>query len=142
MEPQKLKFAKRKLRVQRCKTLPGTKLPKSATLSTATDRRNQNSGISAMVNRAIAVHGVPKGDPLLGDKLRTLSKEERKAAKSVDSHRIARRLAKKKARNILQRQGVKALDKAKKKETKSRAYPSSKANQQSKGQKHRKVVSS
>ncbi len=38
---------------------------------------------------------VPKGDPKLGEKLASLSKDERKVAKASDADRLARRLAKK-----------------------------------------------
>lgn len=41
---------------------------------------------------------VPKGNPELGDKLKDLPKDERKAIKSEDAARQARRLAKKKLR--------------------------------------------
>lgn len=41
---------------------------------------------------------VPKGDPALGEKLAGKSKDERKQLKSADADRVARRLAKKKAR--------------------------------------------
>lgn len=41
---------------------------------------------------------IPKGDPLLGEKLAGLSKDSRKQIKSNDAERVARRLAKKKAR--------------------------------------------
>ena len=44
---------------------------------------------------------LPKGNPDLGAQLAHLSKAERKAAKAVDPERVARRLAKKKARNTL-----------------------------------------
>lgn len=49
---------------------------------------------------------VPKGDPSLGEKLVTLSKEERKRVKAADADRVARRVAKKKARMALAKQGV------------------------------------
>ncbi|KDR82884.1 hypothetical protein GALMADRAFT_56971 [Galerina marginata CBS 339.88] len=83
LEEDKLKFAKRKLRVQRCKTLPGAKqvVP------------SQNKSGTA----SIAVV-VPKGDPALGERLAGLPKDERKQLKSSDADRVARRLAKKKAR--------------------------------------------
>jgi len=45
---------------------------------------------------------MPKGNPDLGAQLAHLSKADRKAAKAVDPARIARRIAKKKARNALQ----------------------------------------
>ena len=42
-----------------------------------------------------------QGNPQLGDKLKDLSKEERKAAKATDADRQARRLAKKKLRHAM-----------------------------------------
>ncbi|KAH9480621.1 Nucleolar protein 12 [Psilocybe cubensis] len=82
LEETKLKFAKRKLRVQRCK-IGGKQAPQSKAFSTAT---------------AIEI---PKGDPRLGERLHGLPKEERKQLKSSDADRVARRLAKKKARNAM-----------------------------------------
>jgi nucleolar protein 12 len=88
LEETKLKFAKRKLRVQRCKTLPSsTKSPVTAVTPKHRD--------------APAAVIIPKGDPLLGEKLAGLSKDERKQRKSTDVDRVARRLAKKKARMAL-----------------------------------------
>ncbi|KAF8903172.1 hypothetical protein CPB84DRAFT_1775032 [Gymnopilus junonius] len=85
LEESKLKFAKRKLRIQRCKTIPGFKeqvpIP------------NQKKKTSAPVAIPIL-----KGDPNLGERLAGLSKDERKEVKSSDADRVARRLAKKKAR--------------------------------------------
>ncbi|KAF8158009.1 hypothetical protein B0H34DRAFT_657128 [Crassisporium funariophilum] len=83
LEEEKLKFAKRKLRVQRCKTVPGSKLTSASSKST---------------KPAHVPIIVPKGDPALGEKLAGLSKDERKQHKSTDADRVARRLAKKKAR--------------------------------------------
>lgn len=54
---------------------------------------------------------VPKGDPSLGEKLAHLPKEARKQYKSSDADRVARRLAKKKARIALGNDGVKTLGK-------------------------------
>ncbi|KAL1744989.1 hypothetical protein HDZ31DRAFT_82256 [Schizophyllum fasciatum] len=71
-----LKFAKRKLRVQRCKTVPGA--PK------------------AQAPRTPVV--VPSGDPTLGSRLAGLPKDARKAAKAADAARVARRAAKKAAK--------------------------------------------
>ncbi|KIM43189.1 hypothetical protein M413DRAFT_444003 [Hebeloma cylindrosporum] len=82
LEEEKLKFAKRKLRVQRCKTVPGGKL-------------QVNQKRTRMAAPAVVV---PKGDPALGERLAGLPKDERKQLKSSDSDRVARRLAKKKAR--------------------------------------------
>lgn len=89
LEEQKLKFAKRKLRVQRCKSLPGAKVAVDA----KTHPKAANTPRSAPVPIV-----VPKGDPALGERLAHLSKDARKQAKSTDADRVARRLAKKKAR--------------------------------------------
>lgn len=82
LEEEKLKFAKRKLRVQRCKTVPRGKL-----------QVNQKK-----TRMAAPTVIVPKGDPALGERLAGLPKDERKQLKSSDADRVARRLAKKKAR--------------------------------------------
>ncbi len=116
MEPSQLKFAKRKLRVQRCKTIPGTKLPSSVKLSTnANAGTKSNSKSENPKSRASQTHPptpitVPKGDPTLGAKLANLSKEDRKKAKSSDADRIARRLAKKKARMAMNTPKDRALE--------------------------------
>ena len=86
LEETKLKFAKRKLRVQRCKILPSAKFPVT---------------VAPKHKEAPAAIVIPKGDPLLGEKLAGLSKDERKQRKSTDVDRLARRLAKKKARMAL-----------------------------------------
>lgn len=49
---------------------------------------------------------------MLGERIRTLSKDERKNVKSSDADRIARRLAKKKARIVMER-GERKLGKGK-----------------------------
>ncbi len=94
LDAAKLKFAKRNLRIQKCKTLPSGKITK----------RNEPTGIASRMKQARSrdtearntlVAAVPRGDPTLGERLRTLSKEERKEAKAGDSSRVARRLAKK-----------------------------------------------
>lgn len=95
LEPDKLKFAKRKLRVQRCKNIQSG----SVSLNTAASGPPQKP-----VNLSTPV--VPKGDPSLGEKLIHMSKEERKKAKAADADRRARRIAKKKARMSLAEQGV------------------------------------
>ncbi|ESK95131.1 nucleolar protein 12 [Moniliophthora roreri MCA 2997] len=94
LEPSKLKLAKRKLRVERCKTLPGVATKVSSSVKASKSSMKLPSRHSASVS-------VPKGDPSLGEKLVHLSKEERKKAKATDSTRLARRLAKKKARMAL-----------------------------------------
>ena len=86
LEETKLRFAKRKLRVQRCKTLPGSKIPVTTT------PKHKKATVATVI---------PKGDPSLGEKLAGLSKDERKQRKSMDADRVARRLAKKKARMAL-----------------------------------------
>ncbi|KAF8443144.1 hypothetical protein L210DRAFT_3161164 [Boletus edulis BED1] len=90
-----LKFAKRKLRVQRCKSIPN-----------ATSAKNASPSKLAQTSNRVPVPPVPKGDPSLGEKLAKLTKEERKRVKATDSDRVARRMAKKKARLALAKQGV------------------------------------
>lgn len=106
LEATKLKFAKRKLRVERCKTLPGApKLksdvpirPPARTPSSRPDPPHMHS----------ARHGpVPRGNPELGAQLAHLPKDERKRAKATDPERVARRLAKKRA-GALAEKGVKS----------------------------------
>lgn len=112
MEQDRLKFAKRKLRVQRCKTLPG--------VSHKVQVHAQPSSVSSKASlpkppRKIPTHTppnrpLPKGDPNLGTKISHLSKEERKQVKASNADRIARRLAKKsmaKSKMNLVEQGVK-----------------------------------
>ncbi|KAF8625973.1 hypothetical protein AX17_006697 [Amanita inopinata Kibby_2008] len=129
IETGKLVFAKRKLRVQRCKTVPGSTVPTrhlttkgnakaspSSLLSSSAhtqsrhsqterksvrDQSNKHSTINRTTPSSSSSSSrivVPKGDPKLGEKLAHLSKQERKQAKAADADRIARRLAKKKAR--------------------------------------------
>ena len=109
MEAAKLKFAKRTLRVQRCKTLPGSKV-KVAPASTSKQEKAKGRPSETQSRPKHAVVPVPvvvpKGDPKLGEKLAGLSKESRKEAKAKDADRVARRLAKKKARNALEKSGV------------------------------------
>ena len=103
LEEGKLKFAKRKLRVQRCKTLPGGKAPAAKVASfskTSKPTRAYGASTSAPVS-------IPKGDPTLGQRVAHLSKESRKQVKATDVDRVARRLAKKKDRNALAKAGVK-----------------------------------
>ena len=108
IEEGKLKFAKRKLRVQRCKTLPGSSIStREVTSSSSSSLRPAKSTRTPPVPVT-----VPKGDPGLGEKLAHLTKEARKQVKSADADRVARRLAKKKARMALgDKGGVKVLGK-------------------------------
>ncbi|KAL5512502.1 hypothetical protein ACEPAG_3155 [Sanghuangporus baumii] len=92
LEADRLKFAKRTLRVQRCKTLPSAALKQQAPAEkTIPHARSQ------AVSRSL-----PKGDPALGERLAGLPKEVRKQTKATDATRVARRLAKKKARIALE----------------------------------------
>jgi hypothetical protein len=105
MEETKLKFAKRKLRVQRCKTIPS--LSSGTRPVTRSDSKLPVSLRSRAPTVAVPIPPIPKGDPSLGGKLAHLPKDERKQMKASDADRVARRLAKKKARNALAKQGVK-----------------------------------
>lgn len=88
---QKLKFAKRPIRVQQCKTLPGSqRRPALSTTPAGTAK------VPKKLRTAPAV--MPKGNPALGEKIKDLSKEDRKLAKATDAERQARRLAKKQAK--------------------------------------------
>ncbi|KIK27376.1 hypothetical protein PISMIDRAFT_674716 [Pisolithus microcarpus 441] len=106
LEPDRLKFAKRKLRVQRCKTIPSS-------VTAATSLSSKPSRIHTSSSTA------PKGDPSLGQKLAHLSKDERKQVKAADADRRARRLAKKKARMTLDKQGVRRQGQARERVRKS-----------------------
>lgn len=101
LEPSKLKFAKRKLRVERCKTLPSSlnAPPRDPRTSSAAPSRSTRHPSTKLTGTPTTV---PKGNPDLGTQLAHLSKADRKVAKAVDPARVARRLAKKKARNTLQ----------------------------------------
>ncbi|KAF9013161.1 hypothetical protein BDQ17DRAFT_1404729 [Cyathus striatus] len=92
LEETKLRFAKRKLRVERCKTLPGASSKTS--LSSMSKSKSDKPQAQARPTKV----DIPKGDPALGEKIASLSKEDRKKVKSADADRVARRLAKKKAR--------------------------------------------
>ncbi|KDQ19587.1 hypothetical protein BOTBODRAFT_28161 [Botryobasidium botryosum FD-172 SS1] len=130
LEADKLKFAKRKLRVRRCKTLPSALSSSSSSASPGQNKNKNKPSASAFAitsahstsasphrankdkaakNRAalsVTPIVVPKGNPALGERLKDLSKDERKAAKATDADRIARRLGKKKARIALEKAGV------------------------------------
>lgn len=84
MDESKFRFAKKKLRVQPCKTLPAKPRP---------DRNAKDSTKTASTPKPAFI---PKGNPKLGEAIKDLSKEERKVYKSTDADRQARRLAKKK----------------------------------------------
>jgi nucleolar protein 12 len=98
LESAKLKFAKRKLRVQRCKVVPSSiGLPSERRAVPAVPPRAKKSAATTITAP------LPKGDPSLGEKLASLSKDERKAAKAANADRIKRRLAKKKIKEGVQK---------------------------------------
>jgi nucleolar protein 12 len=88
-----LKFAKRKLRIHRCKTITAGSSASIPRITTGTVKLP-----TTLV--------LPKGDPTLGEKLVHLTKEDRKKYKSADADRVARRLAKKRARMALEKGGL------------------------------------
>ena len=94
IDPTKLKFAKKTIRVQPAKTLPSPN-----TRAPVEDEKKPYKGKVRNVPATIS-----KGDPSLGDKLKDLSKEDRKMAKATDAERQARRLAKKQKRVAMQHQ--------------------------------------
>ncbi|KAJ7133705.1 hypothetical protein C8R43DRAFT_1073140 [Mycena crocata] len=79
----KLKFAKRTLRVQRCRVTGAA----SASKSTPATPTSKSTYPAAPPKR---------GDPTLGARLAHLDKDERKAVKKTDADRLARRAEKKK----------------------------------------------
>lgn len=108
IDQAKLRFAKKPLRVQRAKTLPSANVVKPAAKAAAgssvngankKDSTPKDKGKKPVAAaRPLQSGPIPKGNPLLGEKIKNLSKEDRKAAKSADDERQARRLAKKKLR--------------------------------------------
>ncbi|KAI0771411.1 hypothetical protein BC629DRAFT_1442025 [Irpex lacteus] len=110
LEESRLKFAKRKLRVQRCKTLPGASKPIKPSPSNKPSQSSSKQGKPERTRPSPTERVVvPKGDPTLGTKIASLSKEDRKKVKSSDADRVARRLAKKKAKALAEK-GVKSRD--------------------------------
>jgi nucleolar protein 12 len=107
-EAGKLKFAKRKLRVQRCKG-KGTSGPSQhirGTQGSKPQELTQKGTTPKQGVRSSAANPVwkrAKGDPKLGERLKGLSKEERKEAKKSDALRQERRLEKKKAKVALEK---------------------------------------
>jgi nucleolar protein 12 len=100
MDEAKIKFAKRKLRVSRCKTAGSASAPKPK--RSGTHAQTAVGPKSKRPQPAITV----KGDPGLGDRIKHLSKDARKHAKASDTTRTQRRLEKKKLRMQLER-GIK-----------------------------------
>jgi len=122
LEQGNVKFAKRKLRVQRCKVttlastlskkktergVPGSSSsPQRVKTSTGGTVTNPRSSGSTLI-RVPTPGSVPKGDPNLGKKLEHLSKEERKKEKAANADRVARRLAKKQVKAAMTKEGSK-----------------------------------
>ncbi|GJJ12991.1 hypothetical protein Clacol_007240 [Clathrus columnatus] len=129
LEPGSVKFAKRKLRLQRCKGVPGA-TPKSMPVAKPSVGKSPQSRTKAKANPPakhsvkprISSVSIPKGDPNLGAKLVSLSKEERKVVKAADSSRIERRLAKKQAKS-LQKGGKTGSEKLENKRHRQRKNP-------------------
>jgi len=116
LEVDKLKFAKRKLRVQRCKVVPpGGSTPSKPKPKPAPTSKGSGS-IAKAAARAPAP--MPKGDPNLGAKLAGLSKDQRKAAKASNVDRVQRRLAKKKVKagveKAMEKSGAKVRERERK----------------------------
>ncbi|CAE6499207.1 unnamed protein product [Rhizoctonia solani] len=111
MEPGTIKLAKRKLRVQRCKTVPGVSLkkPKASRADKPKDsKKTSESDPSPKPDRqkprtTKPAPAIRRADPGLGERIRALPKEERKSIKASDADRVARRLAKKQAKTVSER---------------------------------------
>ena len=97
------------MRVQRCKTLPGASKPTK--IKNIPKEKPTSKGVRPARAQIPSTQSqpAPKGDPALGGKIASLSKEERKKVKASDADRVARRLAKKKAK-VLTDKGVKSLE--------------------------------
>ena len=113
MDEAKLTLDKRILRVKRCKVVT----PKSTNASstslkaasgTPTKFKSEQGSKSPKSGRVFTPKStIPKGDQRLGERLKGLDKETRRSIKQSDPDRVARRLAKKKSRNALEREGLK-----------------------------------
>ncbi|KAM6494529.1 hypothetical protein JOM56_010890 [Amanita muscaria] len=134
LEEGKLKFAKRKLRSTAVHLTAdsGNKSTKKAK-SSQSQHQNQTKKPGKQGQQAVKPATpivIPKGNPKLGDTLAHLSKEERKKAKAADANRVARRLAKKKARMAMD---VKDKDQAGEGKKRVRVRNSVKDNKSGKG---------
>ncbi|GAA99713.1 uncharacterized protein L969DRAFT_82989 [Mixia osmundae IAM 14324] len=117
IEASKVKVSKRKVRLERCKTsaaLKSIKVKKEAAAGSlqgskaAVDKRDPKR------DRTHKTHPLPKVrvNQDIGEKIKDLSKEERKEYKANDESRLARRLEKKRAKAAL----LKADSRSKQKE--------------------------
>ncbi|KAF9648173.1 hypothetical protein BDM02DRAFT_3096934 [Thelephora ganbajun] len=122
LEQGKVKFAKRKLRVQRCKaitsvsTLSKRKAEKGVPVSSSSLQKDKITTGGTITNprssrstrvRVPTPGSIPKGDPNLGKQLEHLSKEERKKEKAANADRVARRLAKKQVKAVMTKESMK-----------------------------------
>lgn len=115
LEPGKVKFAKRKLRVQRCKVIPKGSTSKQLKVRLPHNTAPTASGSVAPASRRSTTGSwtqlqIPRGNPALGLKIQHLPKDERKKVKASDAERVARRAAKKRAK-LLAEKGVKSSSK-------------------------------
>ncbi|KAH7106888.1 hypothetical protein BKA62DRAFT_685413 [Auriculariales sp. MPI-PUGE-AT-0066] len=97
LEEPRLKFAKRKLRVQRCKSRVTAGAGLKVSGPDAGEKQHRTTPKAAPPKSVVEHEARAKV-------LAELTKDERKASKAADISRAARRLAKKKARNELTRQ--------------------------------------
>lgn len=111
LKSDKLKYAKRYLRVEQCKTLPSAlggrddAKAKAAAAAAAASKTSKAPGAGKQGrsdSKPIKKPIVPAvlGDPTLGSKIAAMSKEDRKAFKSSDPTRLARRAAKKQSAKL------------------------------------------
>ncbi|KAK7057788.1 RRM domain-containing protein [Favolaschia claudopus] len=85
---KKLRFAKRTLRVQRCRA--------SASSSSPVKSDTKSTGKTTPSKSSYPPTPAAKGDPALGARIAHLDKDARKAAKKADRERVLRRAEKKK----------------------------------------------
>ena len=121
LEQDNVKFAKRKLRVQRCKTINSSsvlakrKIEKGTAASFSSLRKGRTATGGTIMGKASGPtsarvpdpRSIPKGDPNLGKQLEHLSKEERKREKAANADRVARRLAKKQVKAVMTKEALK-----------------------------------
>lgn len=121
LEQGKVKFAKRKLRVQRCRAITSTSTSSKKTeqgmlAPSSSPRKSRTATGGAITNprpsgpmpiRVPTPGSIPKGDPNLGKQLEHLSKEDRKKEKAANADRVARRLAKKQVKATMTKGSLK-----------------------------------
>jgi nucleolar protein 12 len=111
--------------LQRCKTVPSgpsaAKSKPSTASSAASGKVTRGEKRANPPKPAATPISIPAGDPTLGARLASLSKEDRKAAKAADTDRLARRAAKKAAKSAkaksdkMQRKDIGDINKGRKK---------------------------